>query len=167
MTPAKIYPFIGLLYYIGRNMKSSRILIISFLVLLLVALYYFFGTPMSTVPGWHTVVYPPYYPWVLTGIMTLFFGTIGYWLYIKRISRLNRMLFIVYAVMTTLIYLFIKFPNLPLAFVKDNDESLTMGARAIVLLLPVANLALIVTQLLLVCYIGGIILLKNRKRTQS
>lgn len=146
-------------------MKRSRILIISFLALLLVALFYFFGLlPMSMVPGWHTVIYPPYYPWLLIVILTLFFGTIGYWLYIKRISRLNRVLFIIYAVVTSLIYIFLKFPYLPLKFLQDEGEALFRTARNIVLLLPIANWVLIITQILFVAYVGCVIMFRRKRQ---
>ncbi|OQP56557.1 hypothetical protein [Niastella populi] len=146
-------------------MKRSRVLIISFLILLLAALLFFFGGAMSMVPGWHTVIYPPWYAWVLVVIMTLFFGTIGYWLYIKRISRLNRLLFIIYAAVTTVVYFFLKFPHLPLQFVPYGSETFDNTALTIVRLLPVANWVLISTQVLLVGYVAGIILINNRKRT--
>jgi hypothetical protein len=139
------------------TMKKAYFLI-AFLVLLLGAIIYFFGAAASIVPGWHTTIYPPWYSGILVIMLTLFFAAIGYWLYLKQISKLNWVLFVIYFLVTASTYFFIKFPFLFLKFQEHNQEEMFATARNIVLLLPAITWVLIITQVLLVGYVGYIVI---------
>ncbi|MCS3799256.1 hypothetical protein [Niastella sp. OAS944] len=142
-------------------MKKAYFLI-AFLIVLLIALIYFFGSAASVGPGWHTTVYPAYYSWVLVIIMTLFFAVIGYWLYLKTISKLNWILFIIYFLATTSTYFFIKFPAVLLKY-RQYNQAMFENARTIIQLLPIATWVLIITQILLVGYIAALVILRKKR----
>ena len=142
--------------------RKKYYFLIAFLAFLLIALIYFFGSAANVVPGWHTIIYPPYYTWVLIVIMTLFFGAIGYVLYIKQTSKTNWVLYIIYFLTTTSIYFFTKFPLVFLQYQQDDQEVL-FNARTLVRLLPIANWVLIIIQILSVGYISCLILLHKKR----
>lgn len=145
-------------------MKKAYFLI-PILAVLLIAFVYFFGSAASVGPGWHTTIYPAYYSWMLVVIMTFFFAVIGYWLYLKRTSKLNWILFVIYFLITTSTYFFIKFPNVLLKYQQYNQEAMFENARTIIQLLPVATWVLIITQILFVGYIGALVILRKKTRT--
>jgi len=144
-------------------MKKAYLLI-AFLVLLLAALVYFFGGATSVVPGWHTTIYPPYYSWLFIAIIMFFFAGIGYWLFIKKVSRLNWLLFIFYSLITTATYFFIKFPTVFITYEEDDQEKSLEAALTMVRLLPVANWVLIITQIVFVVYVSCLIIIQKKQR---
>jgi hypothetical protein len=144
-------------------MMKRAYFLIAFLALLLIVFIYFLGGAASVVPGWHTTIYPAYYSWLFITIIILFFGGIGYWLHIKRVGRLNWLLYIIYCLVTTVTYFFIKFPAVFIKYQQYDQEKVFATARTIMQLLPVATWVLIITQILFIGYVGYLVMLFKKR----
>lgn len=148
------------------NTKKTYVLI-TILVLLLTALIYLDDNLSSNLPGWHTTIFLPYYSWVVVTITILFFAVLGYLFYLKRISKLNWTLFMLYVLVSLATYFFVKFPAIFITYPTNDQEKLYKTIHVIMQLFPIAYRAFIITQILFVGYIVIVALLILRKKQKN
>ncbi len=91
-------------------MKKSHIPFFAFLVLLIIMLFPF-DFAVSVIPGWHTIILPPYFIWTCIIVIVLFIITIGYWYLSKRVDTINWILFAFHFILTIPTVIFLNFPS--------------------------------------------------------
>ena len=133
-------------------MKRPYIPFIAFLVLLLLTIPFSFDFSTSVVPGWHTTIFPPYFIWGLILIIVLLLVTIGYWLLLKRVDRINWILFAFHFLLTIPTVIFLKFPSIFLDVQQTNQEEIIKAISLQIKLIPVAWTLFIVGQTLFIIY---------------
>ena len=133
-------------------MTKPFIPIISFLILLLIIVYCSFQFTNATGPGWHTTIFPPYFIWKVGLVIILLFLTIGYWLFIKRVNKRIWILFAIHCTLTTSMLLFINVPAIFLDLNHYSHEEFLSQVLVRVKLIPVARVICIAAQYLFFVY---------------
>jgi hypothetical protein len=133
-------------------MKRPYIPFLAFFVLLLLIIPFSFDFSTSVVPGWHTTIFPPYFLWGLIVIIALLLVTIGYWLLLKRVDKINWTLFALHFLLTIPTVIFIKFPSIFLDIHETNQEEIIKAIYSRIKLIPVAWTLFILGQALFIIY---------------
>lgn len=133
-------------------MKKTYIPFLAFLLLLLLTIPFSFDFATSTVPGWHTTIFPPYFIGGLIVIIVLLFATIGYWFLTKRVDKINWTLFAFHFILTIPTVLILKFPSLLLDIHQTNQEETIKAISLRIKLIPVAWSLFFVGQALFIIY---------------
>lgn len=133
-------------------MKRPYIPVGAFLVLLFLTISFPFDFATSGVPGWHTTIFPPYFVWGLAVTIVLLFVTIGYWLLVKRVDKINWTLFVFHFVLTVPTVMFINFPSIFVDIQQIYEDESIKEIYFRMKLIPFAWTLFIVGQILFIIY---------------
>ena len=126
---------------------------LAFLVLWLLLITPFsFDFATSVVPGWHTTIFPPYFIFGFAVLIVLRFVTIGYWLLLKRVSRIDMILFVSHFILTIPTIIFLKFPSILLDVQQTNKNELIESLAFRIRLIPKVWMLFLVGQVLFLIY---------------
>jgi hypothetical protein len=133
-------------------MKKPSIPFFAFLILLLLSIPFSFDFATSVVPGWHTVIYPPYFVAGFLAIVVLLLVTIGYWLLLKRADKTSWALFLIHFLLTIPAIMFLKFPSILLNVHESNQAELFKALSLRIKFIPVALILFVAGQILFCVY---------------
>ena len=133
-------------------MTRPYIPFIAFFILLLLTIPLSFDFATSVVPGWHTTIFPPYFVWELIVVIALLLVTIGYWLLLKRVDKINWTLFAIHFITTILTVIFLKFPSILLDAQEPDQNKLIREIAFRINLIPVSWMIFIAGQILFLIY---------------
>lgn len=142
-------------------MTRPYIPFLAFLVLLLLTIPFPFDFTTSVVPGWHTIIFPPYFVWGIIVVIFLLLATIGYWLLKKRVDKISWTLFVFHFIMTIPTVIFLKFPTILLDVQKANQEEVMKEVFLRIKLIPISWALFIIGQILFFVYYVRTIILKK------
>jgi hypothetical protein len=140
-------------------MKRPYIPLLSFLILLLLTISFSFDPGASVVTGWHVTINPPHFIWGPILVAIFLFLIIGYWLLVKRVDKVNWVLFVIHFLLTIPTVVFLIFPSIFLneesLFLdpgSPNAEKLWVNLSLRIKLMPVAWTVFTIGQILFMVY---------------
>ena len=133
-------------------MKKPFVPFFAFLVLLILTILFSLDLSTSTIPGWHTVIFPTQFVWGFFIAIILLLATIGYWLLLRRTDKINWTLFVFHLLFTIPSVLFIILPSIFLDVSENNQNELIESISLRMKLIPTAWVLFIIGQILFLVY---------------
>lgn len=131
-------------------MKTKFVPFLAFIGLLILTLPVVNESINTDIPGWHTQLNRPIFPWRLTITIGLILLIIGKWLFNNKTGYINWILFAINVGVTLTSIIYLKFPTIFLDYNLSNQIKLIKLVELSVSLIPLVIVIFFIGQVLLI-----------------